>query len=198
METALNKTESILIAPLNTVEIIGDRAPASAYRPSKTQRKRTSEGFRDLAVELVELSPGRLARLTLPDEIRSTLAVTRAMTNHGARRRQLSFLGQMLQEVDVQALRDAITNADHGPSLKAAPPTPPEARRLEDLTEMESLAEMLLKGGDQEIFTLSSRLEPSKLQVLRQFLRKTKKNLPSGVIQDATRKTVVDFLSALD
>jgi len=77
-------------------------------RPSKTQRKKAVHELRDLGVELVELSEERLAAIELPERLRDAVMDARRITAHGARRRQMQYIGKIMRKVDADPIRAAL------------------------------------------------------------------------------------------
>src|SRR5689334_4013990 len=77
-------------------------------RPSKTQRKKAVHELRDLGVELVELSEERLAAIELPERLRDAVMDARRITAHGARRRQMQYIGKIMRKVDAEPIRAAL------------------------------------------------------------------------------------------
>lgn len=67
------------------------------YGPSRTQQRREALAVLTLAGQLIELQPSRLARLDLPEDVRREVDITRRMTAHGARKRQLAFLAKVMR-----------------------------------------------------------------------------------------------------
>jgi len=74
-------------------------------RPSKTKQKEAMHELRDLGAELVELSVGQLKRLKLPENIFDTVRECQKITAHGARRRQIQYLGKLMRGVDDEPIR---------------------------------------------------------------------------------------------
>ncbi len=74
-------------------------------RPSKTKQKEAMAELRDLGAELVELSVGQLKRINLPEEIFETVRECQKITAHGARRRQIAYLGKLMRSVDDEPIR---------------------------------------------------------------------------------------------
>ncbi|MHB1272147.1 MAG: ribosome biogenesis factor YjgA [Rhodanobacter sp.] len=67
------------------------------YGPSRTQQRREALAVLALATQLLELPASRLARLELPDDVRREIDVTRRITAHIARKRQLAFLAKVMR-----------------------------------------------------------------------------------------------------
>jgi ribosome-associated protein len=67
------------------------------YGPSRTQQRRDALAILTLAGQLIELPPSRLAKLDLPEDVRREIDVTRRITAHIARKRQLAFLAKVMR-----------------------------------------------------------------------------------------------------
>jgi ribosomal 50S subunit-associated protein YjgA (DUF615 family) len=76
--------------------------------PSKSQRKRESTALQDMGAELVELSPERLKKIEMPDNLREALRDAQRITQHGAHRRQMQLIGKIMRGVDVEPLQAAL------------------------------------------------------------------------------------------
>lgn len=74
-------------------------------RPSKTKQKEAMHELRDLGAELVELSVGQLKRIDLPETILAAVRDCQKITAHGARRRQIQYLGKLMRQVDDAPIR---------------------------------------------------------------------------------------------
>lgn len=70
------------------------------YGPSRTQQRREALAVLTLASQLIELQPSRLAKLSLPDDVRREVDITRRMTAHGAKKRQLAYLAKIMRRYD--------------------------------------------------------------------------------------------------
>jgi ribosome-associated protein len=67
------------------------------YGPSRTQQRREALAVLVLAQQLVELPPSRLAKLALPEDVRREIDITRRISSHGAKKRQLAFLAKVMR-----------------------------------------------------------------------------------------------------
>ena len=74
-------------------------------RPSKTKQKEAMHELRDLGAELVELSIGQMKRINLPENIFDAVRACQKITAHGARRRQIQYLGKLMRTVDDEPIR---------------------------------------------------------------------------------------------
>jgi len=89
--------------------------------PSKSQRKRDAHAVQALGVQLVALSAAQLARLDLPEALHEAVVAAQRMRSHGARTRQMQYIGKVMRQLDPTVLsrvRAALTPG------RAVPPRP--------------------------------------------------------------------------
>lgn len=67
---------------------------------SKSQKKREMHALQALGARLVELSPATLARMELPEALAEAVWACKTLKSHGARRRQLQYIGALMRDVD--------------------------------------------------------------------------------------------------
>ena len=72
--------------------------------PSKTQRKRDAHALQALGVQLVALSAAQLARLELPETLHEAIVAAQRMRSHGARTRQLQYVGKVMRQLEPASL----------------------------------------------------------------------------------------------
>jgi ribosome-associated protein len=153
---------------LERLAALEDQLEAFA-RPSRSRRKRDNESLRQLGADLVELSAGRLAKLELPVELRRAVDEARRLEVHGARKRQIQYIGRVMEDCDEEAIRAALAAIDQ---------TPAAASQVnEKVAARAATASELLLGDDQTVFAVASAYAPGELQVLRLSVRKAKKEL---------------------
>lgn len=68
--------------------------------PSKSQRKRDMTALQNLGESLLGLNRHQLEQLSLPDTLLEAILDAKSITAHGARRRQLQFIGKLMRQVD--------------------------------------------------------------------------------------------------
>ena len=71
---------------------------------SKSQRKRDAQAFQALGVQLVTLSAAQLARLALPETLYEAVVAAQRMRSHGARTRQMQYIGTVMRQLEPTAL----------------------------------------------------------------------------------------------
>jgi ribosome-associated protein len=95
-------------------------ASMSEDKPSKTQRKKAVHELRDMGEELVALNEAQLAQVEMPDFLRDAVVAARDITAHGARKRQLQYIGKLMRKVDAVPIRarlDVWNAQSRGPTL---------------------------------------------------------------------------------
>lgn len=89
----------------------------SESQPSKTRLKQEMHALQALGERLVELEPARIAELDLPEKLIDALQEARKITSHGARRRQMQFIGKLMRTVDPLPVQEKLDAWQHS-SLK--------------------------------------------------------------------------------
>ena len=87
---------------------------------SRTQKKKEAHALQSLGQQLLSLTIDQLNNIDMPDELREAVLEAREMTRHGARRRQIKYIGAIVREIDPQPIIDALANIRHGDYQKAA------------------------------------------------------------------------------
>lgn len=128
-------------------------------RPSKTKQKQAMHELQDLGAELVELSTGQLKRINLPENIYEAVRECQKITAHGARRRQIMYLGKLMRSTDEEPIRAGLALIRGESSAETA-----------RLHRLERFRTRLLE--DESVLAEISALWPSvDLQHLRQLRR---------------------------
>jgi ribosome-associated protein len=81
--------------------------PDHDYGPTRTQQRRDALAVLSLASQLSEMSPAKLARANLPDDVLREIDNLRRITSHIARKRQLGFLAKVMRRHDDEAFDGA-------------------------------------------------------------------------------------------
>lgn len=73
-------------------------------RPSRTRKKKAAEELQKLGEFLVEMAESEVERLDISPELKKALSTARSLTKHGAKKRQLQYIGTLMREVDTEPL----------------------------------------------------------------------------------------------
>lgn len=93
--------------------MIDERSTADGYDgyedddrgPSKSARKREMHRLQALGEQLVALSTDQLAKVPLPDDLRTAVREARRITKHEARRRQMQYIGRLMRHADAEPIQ---------------------------------------------------------------------------------------------
>lgn len=81
---------------------------------SKTQLKKAMQELQDLGAALLQLPEATLAKLPMHDPLREALRDLRRLTNHGAHKRQLQYVGKLMRLEDATPFRSALADMHAG------------------------------------------------------------------------------------
>jgi ribosome-associated protein len=83
-------------------------------RPSKSELKRQAHDQQALGEALAALPDAALAAAPMPESLRDAIAELRRTRSHEGRRRQFQYIGKLMRQTDVEALRQAVAAAHLG------------------------------------------------------------------------------------
>lgn len=89
-------------------------------RPSRTQKKKRDRALQSLGEELADLAPEQIDAMAMPEELRQALHFARQTTRHGARRRQMQYVGTLMRRIDPAPLQQALDDIRFGDVRAAA------------------------------------------------------------------------------
>jgi ribosome-associated protein len=75
---------------------------------SRTRKKKEDRALQRLGEQLVALPSGQLESMALPDELRTAVEFARKISKHGARRRQIKYIGALMRHIDPQPIQIAL------------------------------------------------------------------------------------------
>lgn len=73
--------------------------------PSKSSLKREMHALQALGEQLVELSSERLAKVPMPENLATAVREARRITQRGARKRQMQYIGRLMRSVDPEPIQ---------------------------------------------------------------------------------------------
>ena len=126
---------------------------------SKTRRKQEMHALQALGVALVELAPGQLDRIELPEPLAAAVREAQRITSHEGRRRQLQYIGKLMRSVDAEPIRAALEELQGSAATVRA-----RHRRLEQWRER-------LLGDDSALTEFAREHAHADLQALRTLIR---------------------------
>jgi len=75
---------------------------------SRTRKKNEDRALQGLGEQLVALPSGQLESMELPDELLTAIEFARKIQKHGARRRQIQYIGALMRHIDPQPIETAL------------------------------------------------------------------------------------------
>jgi len=135
-------------------------------RPSKSQRKRESQGLQDLGEELAALSTERLAALDMPETLREALHTLNRTRSHEGRRRQLQYVGKLMRGVDEAPLREAVAASQLGQARDTLLLHEAERWRTELMLDDEALTRWVTERPDTDVQRLRTLVRNARAEAL--------------------------------
>ena len=93
----------------------------------------------------MKLSDDQVRDIDLPSEIYDAVTFARTIKSHGARKRQMQYIGALMRKIDTGPVQEAISNLDAGNYRKAMEFKRIEAWRDELVAGSNTLMEEILK-----------------------------------------------------
>jgi len=143
---------------------------------SKSQRKREMDELKQLGSELLEFTDDALRQLCLPDELLDAIRTAQRINSHGARKRQLQYIGKLMRGIDETPIRQAIEARDHQ-----------QATHTREFHLLEDLREKLLARGDSALPDVLAQFPRTDRQHLRKLVRQARKEQEVGQPPRAAR-----------
>ena len=81
---------------------------------SRTRRKNEDKALQRLGEQLVALPFSQLETMGLPDELLTAIEFARRIKSHGARRRQIQYIGVLMRHIDPQSIETALDRIRSG------------------------------------------------------------------------------------
>jgi ribosome-associated protein len=132
--------------------------------PSKSQLKRDAHALQQLGVALLEIPEQDWLTLNLPETLVRALRDAKQTPSHGARKRQLQFIGKLMRNIDPEPVQRYFE--------RLRLDTRQQAQRQHAL---EDWRDRMLAQGDSAIDAYLSDHPGADRQQLRQLVRQAKK-----------------------
>lgn len=145
--------------------------------PSKSQLKRDAHELVELGETLIELSNQQLATVPLSDGARAVVIETRGITAHGARKRQLKYLGKILRQEEIEPIREALEKIAGRHATVVA-----------QHHQCERWRDRLIAEGDEALTALLHEHPAADRQQLRQLVRNAQAETAKGKPPKSSRE----------
>jgi ribosome-associated protein len=141
---------------------------------SKTQKKKEALSLQALGERLVTLSTEQLKNIELPSDVFNAVTLAKKLTKHGARLRQMQYIGTLMRKYDPQPVIDALHRMDQGNRGRSG-----EHRKIE------TLRDELIAGNDLLIERFALQFPLADLQQLTGLVQKAREE---WALNDTGRK----------
>ncbi len=135
---------------------------------SKTQKKQEALSLQELGERLVKLSAEQIEDIDLPKEIYDAVNFIKTIKSHGARRRQMQYIGSLMRKIDPGPVLEALNNIEQG-----------YYKRTMTFKEIENWRDELIAGNEsliKEILLKCPDADPRQIAQLVQRARKEKEH----------------------
>jgi len=130
---------------------------------SKTQKKKAALSLQALGEQLVIVSSEQLKNMDLPMDMFNAVTLAKALKKHGARLRQMQYIGTLMRKHDSARIQDALQRIEQG-----------SRKQTEDHQKREKWRDELIAGNDlliEEILIQFPHADRQELTDLVQMAR---------------------------
>lgn len=151
--------------------------PDEEQPKSKSAVKREMTALQKLGEELVNLSPAKLAKIPMPEQLQEAVMLARRLKNREGRRRQLQYIGKIMRVIDSDVIQQALDSFHHE-SLGFR----------QHFHRLENWRDRLISEGDRAMEDLLVEIPELDRQHLRQLIRQAQKEASQNKPPAASRK----------
>lgn len=151
--------------------------PDEEQPKSKSAVKREMTALQKLGEELVNLSPAKLAKIPMPEQLQEAVMLARRLKNREGKRRQLQYIGKIMRVIDSDAIQQALDSFHHE-SLAFR----------QHFHRLENWRDRLISEGDRAMEDLLVEIPELDRQHLRQLIRQAQKEASQNKPPAASRK----------
>lgn len=144
---------------------------------SKSQRKRDLHELKTLGWKLLEFSDDALRQLLLPDKLLEAIRTAKQINSHGARKRQMQYIGKLMRDIDNAPVRAAIAAREHQQDINTR-----------EFHLLEELRDRLIAEGDSVLPDVLAQFPHTDRQHLRKLVRQARKELETRQPPRAARQ----------
>lgn len=131
---------------------------------SRTQLKKEAAALQKTGERLADLSDQQLARMELPAVLTEAILSVRSMKSHGARRRQMQYIGTLMRNLDVAPIQQALLEIEQG-----------LYRQAETFHRIEEWRDRLIGGDDDLMAEILKAFPDADRQRLGQLVRSARR-----------------------
>ena len=144
---------------------------------SKSALKREMTNLQKIGEDLIKLSPAKLDKIPMPEELIEAVMLARRLKNREGKRRQMQYIGKIMRTADSEKILMSLSLFDHKSE---------EFRREQH--RLEEWRDRLIIEGDKAISELILELPKIDRKHLRQLIRQASKEALENKPAAASRK----------
>ena len=145
---------------------------------SRTRKKKEARALRALGEKLVALSAEQLKNIDMPEELLEAVEFAQKIPSHGARRRQIQYIGTLMREVEVESIQNALENIRFG-----------DVRKAYAFKKIEAWRDRLKQGDTVLLEEILRDCPDAERQRLTQLSRNARKEHEKGASQGVSAKS---------
>ncbi|MDG6896018.1 ribosome biogenesis factor YjgA [Volucribacter amazonae] len=130
---------------------------------SKSEIKRDAEELKKLGEKLTQLTPAKLEKIPLEENLLAAIELAQRLQKE-ARRRQLQYIGKLLRTTDPEPIQEALAKLENKHNQQQAM-----------LHKLELWRDQLIQQGDQALNDLLQQYPQADRQQLRNLIRSAQK-----------------------
>ncbi|MCP4119696.1 MAG: DUF615 domain-containing protein [Desulfobacteraceae bacterium] len=157
---------------------------------SRTKVKHEVEALQRLGERLIELSEEQIKSMAIPDDLKREVLFAKTITRHGARRRQLQYIGSIMRNIDPESVVKAIDRLSMARAVADA-----------KFKKMEQLRDELIQGDQAAIDRFVNDHPQADRRWLRQLARNAKNEIAAKKPPKSSRaifKYIREIIEAQD
>jgi ribosome-associated protein len=152
---------------------------------SRTRMKKEATALQKMGEKLVLLSDDQLDRMGLPPGLLEAIQTARTIKSHGARRRQMQYIGTLMRSVDAEPIEQACLEIEQG-----------AYRQAKAFHRIEAWRDQLVDGDDDVLQEILNTFPDADRQRLGQLVRSARKEKEKSAPPKSARN-LFRYLKAL-
>ncbi|MDY0221116.1 MAG: ribosome biogenesis factor YjgA [Desulfobacterium sp.] len=129
-------------------------------KKSRTKAKLEVEALQRLGERLLDLPVEQITSMEIPDALKKEVLFAKTITRHGAKRRQLQYIGSIMRTIDPETIVAAIDRISMARAVASS-----------RFKAMEEIRNELMEGDDSRIEAFLDENPGADRQRLRQLIR---------------------------
>jgi ribosome-associated protein len=130
---------------------------------SRTQKKKAALSLQTTGEQLVKLSFEQLKNMDLPTDLLNAVTFAKTLKKHGARLRQMQYIGTLMRKHDDAPIQDALQRIEKG-----------TRKETEEHQKREKWRDELIAGNDLLIEEILTQLPDADRQQLTDLVHKAR------------------------